>query len=236
MSAATYSWEKVVSVKLTDGNNDTYTSRFGAAPELTDAASWGAVTAADLDNATVRAYTTLGGINYEQLYLNSIENLPLTIKSYNSDTITIELKALYGEINLYDNGVLKLTVAKGGVETGVYGIKVATNSTIADRFVINYVAPAPTYDAEVTTNANGLATFSFASDLVAVEGDVKLYKGDFNSLNEALARVVKALSFTVLPILLITSTQVPVHQISTVTTSRLLLHGNILTQVMMHTY
>lgn len=187
MSAATYSWEKVVSVKLTDGNNDTYTSRFGAAPELTDAASWGAVTAADLDNATVRAYTTLGGINYEQLYLNSIENLPLTIKSYNSDTITIELKALYGEINLYDNGVLKLTVAKGGVETGVYGIKVATNSTIADRFVINYVAPAPTYDAEVTTNANGLATFSFASDLVAVEGDVKLYKGDFNSLNEALA-------------------------------------------------
>jgi len=145
MSAATYSWQKVVSVKLTDGNNDTYTSRFGAAPELTDAASWGAVTA-NLEGATVRAYTTLGGTNYEQLYLNSIENLPLTIKTYESDELTIALTALYGEIKLYDNGELVLTVAKGGqTETDSYVCTVATNSTIENRFVINYV-PAPSCD------------------------------------------------------------------------------------------
>jgi len=51
------------------------------------------------------------------------------------------------------------------------------NSTIADRFVINYQA-APTYPAQVTTNDKGLATFSHASiDLAMVESGVKLYKG-----------------------------------------------------------
>ena len=142
MSAATYTWEKVVDVKLTDGNNDTYTSTFGAAAELTDAASWGAVPA-NLEGATVRAYTTLGGTNYEQLFLNSIENLPLTVKTYNSTSLTFELTALVGEIKLYDNGNLVLTVAKGGTETDTYECTVATGATIEGRFVINYV-PAPT--------------------------------------------------------------------------------------------
>ena len=177
MSAATYSWQKVVEVKLTDGNNDTYTSRFGAAPELTDAASWGAVTA-NMEGATVLAYTTLANTNYEQLYLNSIENLPLTIKTYNSTDLAIELKALYGEIKLYDHGDLVLTVKKGSdVESDTYNCTVDVNSTIEDRFVINYQA-APTYPAQVTTNAQGLATFSHASaDLAMVESGVKLYKG-----------------------------------------------------------
>ena len=189
MSAATYSWEKVVSVKLTDGNNDTYTSRFGAAPELTDAASWGAVTA-NLEGATVRAYTTLGGVNYEQLYLNSIENLPLTIKTYNSTSLTITLTALYGEIKLYDNGALVLTVEKGGaVESDSYVCTVASSATIEGRFIINYVS-APVYAAEVTTNADGLATFSFAQDLVAVETGVKLYKGAFNGFSDDLGLTV----------------------------------------------
>ena len=144
MSAATYSWQKVVEVKLTDGNSDTYTSRFGAATELTDAASWGAVTA-NMEGATVLAYTTLGNTNYEQLYLNSIENLPLTIKTYESANLNITLTALYGEIELYDNGNLVLTVAKGGTETDTYECTVATGATIEGRFVINYV-PAPTCD------------------------------------------------------------------------------------------
>ena len=144
MSAATYSWQKVVEVKLTDGNSDTYTSRFGAATELTDAASWGAVTA-NMEGATVLAYTTLSGTDYEQLYLNSIENLPLTIKTYESANLNITLTALYGEIKLYDNGVLVLTVTKGGqTETDTYACTVAENETIEGRFVINYVEPAPT--------------------------------------------------------------------------------------------
>jgi hypothetical protein len=185
MSAATYSWQNVVEVKLTDGNNDTYTSRFGAAPELTDAASWGAVTA-NMEGATVLAYTTLGNTNYEQLYLNSIENLPLTIKTYNSTDLAIELKALYGEIKLYDHGDLVLTVKKGSdVESDTYHCAVDVNSTIEDRFVINYQA-APAYAAEVTTNAYGLATFSNDQNLVPVEANVKLYKGTFSSLNDNL--------------------------------------------------
>ena len=47
------------------------------------------------------------------------------------------------------------------------------NTSILNRFIINY-DPAL---ATVTTNAYGLATFSFDQDLVAVEADAKLYKG-----------------------------------------------------------
>ena len=50
-------------------------------------------------------------------------------------------------------------------------------------------APAPVYVAEVTTNAYGLATFSYASDLEAVENDVKLYKGDLNGNELVLSGV-----------------------------------------------
>ncbi len=50
-------------------------------------------------------------------------------------------------------------------------------------------APAPVYAAEVTTNAKGLATFSYDSDLQAVENDVKLYKGDLNGNELVLSGV-----------------------------------------------
>lgn len=46
---------------------------------------------------------------------------------------------------------------------------------LTDNLTITF--PTPSYAAEVTTNAEGLATFSFGSDLQAVEGGVKLYKG-----------------------------------------------------------
>lgn len=175
ISAATYSWEKVVTVTLTDGNNDTYSSRFGAAPELTDAASWGAVTTNLTEAVTVRAYTTLGGVNYEQLYLNSIENLPLTIKTFNSETMTITLTALYGEIKLYDNGALVLTVKKGSsVESDSYVFSVAENETIEGRFIINYTPYS------VTLNDNFLATFSAAENVELPEG-LKAYAAEYVS-------------------------------------------------------
>lgn len=169
MSAATYTWENVVNVKLTDGNNDTYTSRFGVAPELTGAASWGAVTA-NLEGATVRAYTTLGGVNYEQLYLNAMENLPLTIKTYNSTDLTIQIQALYGTIALYDNvtGTVTTAVKGGADETKNYVCTVAANSTIADRFVLFYVAPAA---QAICFNYNKLQLTKYAGATVEVFAD-----------------------------------------------------------------
>jgi hypothetical protein len=144
VSAATYTWENVVTLKLTDGNSDTYTSRFGEAPELTDEASWGAAVA-NLEGATVRAYTVLNGVNYEKLYLQDMTNTALVVKTYESTSLSFELKANYGIVTLFDKltGATK-TVDKAGVaglETDTYNCTVETNATIENRFILFYNAP-----------------------------------------------------------------------------------------------
>lgn len=135
-AATPTTWGNVVTVKLTDGNNDTYQSRFGTSPELSDEAGWGAVPT-NLDGATVRAYLTLGAVNYEQLFLKSMKNVPLVIKTYNSATMTIKLTGNEGSAVLYDiQENAQTSVAKG--ETNDYVCTVATNATISDRFVLFY--------------------------------------------------------------------------------------------------
>lgn len=178
-SAATYTWENVVTLKLTDGNSDTYTSRFGEAPELTDEASWGAAVA-NLEGATVRAYTVLNGVNYEKLYLQDMENTALVVKTFESTSLSFELKANYGTITLYDKltGDTK-TVDKAGVaglETDTYNCTVETNATIEGRFFLFYNAA---HFYKVTTNAYGWATFSYDQDLLPSDGQT-LYKGAIN--------------------------------------------------------
>lgn len=64
-----------------------------------------------------------------------------------------------------------------------------TWSFVNNQLTIGFPAPAPVYAAEVTTNAYGLATFSYGSDLVAVEGDAKLYKGDLDGETLVLTQV-----------------------------------------------
>ena len=144
MYAATpTTWDNVVTVKLTDGNNDTYQSRFGASPELTGEASWSAAPT-NLEGATVRAYVTLGGVDYEQLFLNSMVNVALKVKTYNSTSLTIKLTANEGTTSLYDSETGTVTtVTKGGADaTKEYMCTVTANTTIEDRFILFYVAPA----------------------------------------------------------------------------------------------
>lgn len=135
-------WGNVVTVKLTDGNSDTYQSRFGTSPELTDEASWSAAPT-NLEGATVRAYINHSGVDYEQLFLKTMENVPLIIKTYNSASLTIKLTANEGTISLYDIQEDKVTtVTKGGTEaTKDYVCTVPTGATITDRFVLFYEAP-----------------------------------------------------------------------------------------------
>lgn len=147
MYAATpTTWDNVVTVKLTDGNNDTYQSRFGASPELTGEASWSAAPT-NLEGATVRAYVTLGGVDYEQLFLNSMVNVALKVKTYNSTSLTIKLTANEGTTSLYDSETGTVTtVTKGGADaTKEYVCTVAANSTIEDRFVLFYAPAGPEF-------------------------------------------------------------------------------------------
>lgn len=179
MAATPTTWTNVVTVKLTDGNSDTYTSRFGEATELTDQPSWGAAVA-NLEGATVRAYTVLNGVNYEKLYLQSMENTALVVKTYNSTSLSFELKANYGTITLYDKltGNTK-TVDKAGVAglvTDTYDCTVETNATIEGRFFLFYNAA---HFYKVTTNAYGFCSFA-SNEAVEFLGGLKAYKGDFN--------------------------------------------------------
>lgn len=60
----------------------------------------------------------------------------------------------------------------------VAGTYTFTWNDLTDNLTITF--PTPSYAAEVTTNADGLATFSHASALAPVETGVKLYKGAVN--------------------------------------------------------
>ena len=76
------------------------------------------------------------------------------------------------EIDIIDGDSYAFTIAAATDPSYVEG----TYSVIANRFVINY--NASTYPvASVTTNAYGLATFSYDQNLTAIEAGVKLYKG-----------------------------------------------------------
>ena len=176
-AATPTTWTNVVTLKLTDGNNDTYTSRFGEATELTDAPSWGAGVA-NLEGATVRAYAVLNGEKYEKLFLNDMTNTLLEVKTYNSTSLTFKMTANYGVITLYDMQEDRtLTVDKAGVEgliEDTYTCTVPVNTTVKNRFYIFYNG-ATFYP--VTTNAYGYASFSYTEDLKLASAGAKLYTG-----------------------------------------------------------
>lgn len=138
----------------------------------------------DLDAAPLAAYAYYGNEAYENLILDEFENVPLGIKTSDASSYKLFFADLQGDIRIYD----KVTGSEIDL-THSYSFTATANSTINDRFVINYVAPAPVYAAEVTTNAFGLATFSFNQDVEAVETEVKLYKGAVSGDELALTSV-----------------------------------------------
>ena len=134
--------------------------------------------------------------------------------SANNETASYSQNITAGWYNfgLYINGVYKNNHAefsRDNNEQGGFSYDDQNSWMYADidgeyTFTWNYAtqkltitfpaAPAPTYETSVTTNAKGLATFSYDSDLQAVENDVKLYKGDLNGnvLDLAEVNYVKA--------------------------------------------
>ena len=133
----------------------------------------------NMTNREVALYAISGEQKLQMAQAPAISNLALGLKTDASTSYTITVSGVAGDevlvlfdletqeqYNLTEGNVINFTIT--GDER---------NSTIEDRFVINYQAPAPVYAAEVTTNAYGLATFSYDQDLAPVEAGVKLYKG-----------------------------------------------------------
>jgi hypothetical protein len=146
--------------------------------------SYGALEGYDMymDNRQVALYAINGEQKLQMAKAEDLTNLALGLKTDASTAYTITVSGVEGAtLRLFD---LLNQEEYDLTEGAVINITAAANATIEDRFVINYV-PAPAYAAEVTTNAYGLATFSFDQPLAPVEAGVKLYKGAIsgNDLN-----------------------------------------------------
>ena len=136
----------------------------------------------------VMIYGFVGTKKCEFIYSNDLHGIEFGFTS----NVTETKYHLYISSNfansyqLYDN-VTNQYIALDGSVTDYAFTATAGRVNVENRFSI--YAPAPTYETSVTTNAKGLATFSYDSDLQAVENDVKLYKGDLNGNELVLSGV-----------------------------------------------
>ena len=108
------------------------------------------------------------------------ENLPLGFVSTSNLEYTLSFDLFLGtSYEIYDRVADQTITVNGSTADYNFTIDAAdVEKAINDRFVINY--DNSVFVTSVTTNAEGLATFSFASALAPVEAGVKLYKGAVN--------------------------------------------------------
>lgn len=127
---------------------------------------------------TLHIYSYIGANKYSTIATNNLDGLAVDFITNLLDdeyTMTFEVFTLAPgrTLDIYDLDENQRTDIDPS-ESYTFNATSGHNE-IKDRFIINYVAPS--YVTSVTTNAEGLATFSFASDLQPVESGVKLYKG-----------------------------------------------------------
>lgn len=130
---------------------------------------------------TLHIYSYIGANKYSTIATNNLDGLHVDFITNLVDdeyTMTFEVFTLVAPrtLDIYDmtSGTrTEISASESYTFTAAKG-----HNEIKDRFVINYVAPS--YVTTVETNAYGLATFSYNQNLVAVESEVKLYKGAIN--------------------------------------------------------
>lgn len=99
-------------------------------------------------NATnLNIYSVQGTTNVAEVRTDAIENLPIVVETNEvGTTFTMTFSYVQGTIKLYDlvadpTGANPKTLVSG--DTYEFTVASAARQTIADRFVLNYVAPAP---------------------------------------------------------------------------------------------
>ena len=89
----------------------------------------------------INLYAVIPGHDLSMLATNDLTNIPLTFMSNATETdYTMTFSSVTGTIKLYDAVTGTETVL---ANSGTYDFTCAANSTIADRFFINYVPAAP---------------------------------------------------------------------------------------------
>ena len=136
------------------------------------------------EDGQVNFYVVDGAAKYSQYKANAISNLPLAIVTNRRDvsyTFTFNAPIATEGLVLTDlrsvDGIKNIPMVNGDSYTfsvdGEANYVANTNITIADRFVINYVAPAPA-GYNVTLNGSGLATFS-AVEVTAIPAGLRAF-------------------------------------------------------------
>ena len=91
----------------------------------------------DANSYSINLYAVVGGENLSVVATNDLSGTPLTFKSNATETdYTMTFTNVTGTVKLYDAVTGTQTVL---ANSGTYNFTCAANSTIAGRFVINYV-------------------------------------------------------------------------------------------------
>ena len=90
---------------------------------------------------SINLYAVSAGKNLSMICTNDLTNTPLTFQSNTTETsYTMTFSNVSGTVKLYDAVTGTETVL---ANSGTYNFTCAANTTIADRFFINYVPAAP---------------------------------------------------------------------------------------------
>ncbi|MBR1878834.1 MAG: hypothetical protein IJ814_07540 [Paludibacteraceae bacterium] len=174
--AITYSGK--VKVRLTSSDNQYCEAVVATSDALNDGLNNSYYAPFNDENKEVHLYVEFGGTRYAHFGSSAatMTNMPLLMKANSATSYTFTFSAMVGTIEIYDKeagaNIDKSQPYNFTIDAG------EANTIIADRFIINYVAPAPVYDAQVTTNEYGWASFSYAGNLAPVDATAQtLYKG-----------------------------------------------------------
>ena len=157
--------------------------------------------------SNIGMYVQYQGGDFMELNAPELINVPLVVVT-SREASALQNYELFAEVGanhttpLYltdlrpDGGGSPVTIELNNLTDYTFTLKnepafvEGTNSVIADRFVINYVAPVTT----VTTNAYGYASFSYTEDLKLATAGAKLYTGAISgeALNMTEVDYVKA--------------------------------------------
>lgn len=95
----------------------------------------------DGDANSINLYAVIPGYNLSMLYTNDFTNTAISFQSNTTETAyTMTFSNVTGTVKLFDAVTGTETVL---ANSGTYNFTCAANSTIADRFFINYVPAAP---------------------------------------------------------------------------------------------
>ncbi len=117
----------------------------------------------DANDYSINLYAVSNSTNLSAIGTNDLSNVALTFVSNKAETnYTMTFSNVIGTVKLYDAVEnQEITLANAGT----YPFTVAANSTIADRFVINYVPAAPS----ICFNYNHLIVTGYAGSTLKVE-------------------------------------------------------------------